>query len=231
MPGKTVPKRHSIYGDRVATMQLDFAENQECVFQKQIQRAHYNKNQLTLLTAASWVSKNMRSHSIVSDNLDHTKTAIVPYVDRMFEELPENIDLVKIWSDGPSKQFKNKFIAASLPVLEQKYDKKIEWNYFATSHGKGPVDGIGGALKRQVREKVLSGECEVRNAAEFVGAVDPKSKVNTILMDEKQAEERVAALDLLKVWENAPTIKGISGFHHLRVANGKVIGSLISKKD
>ncbi len=214
--------------ETVATMQLDFDENAECVFQKQIQRAHYNKNQLTVFTAASWLCKVMRSHSVVFDNLDHTKTTIVPYVDRLFEELPNKVKTVKIWSDGPSKQFKNKFIAAALPELEKKYDRKVEWNFFAASHGKGQVDGIGGALKRHVRSKVMSGECEVRNAAEFVNAVDIKSKVNTILMHESQAQDRLASFGLLKIWEKAPALKGISGFHHLCVVNGKPVERVTS---
>ena len=31
----------------------------------------------------------------------------------------------------------------------------IEWNFFATSHGKGPCDGIGGTVKRLVRLESL----------------------------------------------------------------------------
>lgn len=214
---------------RVATLQLDFAENPVCVYQKEIQRAHYNQNQVTLFTAASWICQKIRPHSVVSDNLDHTKTAIVPYVDRLLEEFPKETEVVKIWSDGPSKQFKNKFIAAALVPLEKKHHIKIEWNFFATSHGKGPVDGIGGALKRQVREKVMAGEAEVRNADEFVRAVDKNSKVNVILMNEGEANIRVASLNLLEIWNHAPNINGISNFHKISVVDGKVIGKLTSR--
>lgn len=101
-------------------------------------------------------------------------------MDRLLKELPEKIQTLKIWSDGPSKQFKNKFIAAALPVVQTKFKLKTEWNYFASSHSKGPVDGIRGTLKRQVREKVMTGEVEVRNAIEFASAVDPESKVEVI---------------------------------------------------
>ena len=31
------------------------------------------------------------------------------------------------------------------------------WNFFATSHGKGDIDGLGGAGKRSVRRLVESG--------------------------------------------------------------------------
>jgi len=28
--------------------------------------------------------------------------------------------------------------------------EELEWNYFATSHGKGAVDGVGAVVKRKV---------------------------------------------------------------------------------
>lgn len=37
--------------------------------------------------------------------------------------------------------------------LSQKYQKDFSWKYFATSHGKGVVDGVGGRAKSLVREK------------------------------------------------------------------------------
>jgi hypothetical protein len=51
---------------------------------------------------------------------------------------------------GPSSQFKNRFLVAAISSLQEKHKINIIWNYFATSHGKGPVDGIGGSVKRQV---------------------------------------------------------------------------------
>lgn len=59
----------------------------------------------------------------------------IPYLDKTFEDLPERISLVQIWSDGPSSQLKNRFIAAAIPVLQDKLQKNIIWNFFATSHG------------------------------------------------------------------------------------------------
>ena len=71
------------------------------------------------------------------------------YVSRLLDDIPATVKSVSIRSDGPSSQFKNHYIAASLHALE-KQGIKILWNFFATSHGKGPVDGIGGSVKRHV---------------------------------------------------------------------------------
>jgi len=47
----------------------------------------------------------------------------------------QNVEEV-IWTDGPSSEFKNRFMAALLKELSGKYNKTFTWKYFATSHGK-----------------------------------------------------------------------------------------------
>ena len=92
-----------------------------------------------------WHSCTLHSTVIVSNNLNHSKETVVAYVDMT---IPASVKLVSIWSDGPASQFKNRYIAAALHTLQSTYKLLIYWNFFATSHGKGPVDGIGGAVKR-----------------------------------------------------------------------------------
>ena len=56
-----------------------------------------------------------------------------------------------------SKNFENKSHARKRNNPEICNYVKIEtrWQYFATSHGKGIVDGIGGAAKSCVRRRVM----------------------------------------------------------------------------
>ena len=52
----------------------------------------------------------------------------------------------------------------------------IHWNFFATSHGKGPVDGIGGAVKRYVSTAVKQRkEIVVNRASSFVEVAGSRS--------------------------------------------------------
>lgn len=46
-----------------------------------------------------------------------------------------NVSLLHIRNDGPSSQFKNKFIANAIIILLEKYSKDMQWHFFATSHG------------------------------------------------------------------------------------------------
>ena len=47
------------------------------------------------------------------------------------------------------------------------HDLKITWNFFATSHGKGVVDGIGSTLKRTVWRHVKAIRAHMTNASEY----------------------------------------------------------------
>ena len=134
-----------------AMIQVDFAENYTCVSQDEIQSAHWQQAQVSLFTAAVWHSGKMHPYVLCSDNLTHSKDTVPAYIDFLLETLPKDTSELFIWSDGPASQFKNRYIAEILPVLCKRYDLvNIQWNFFATSHGKGPVDGIGGAVKRKV---------------------------------------------------------------------------------
>lgn len=88
---------------------------------------------------------------------------------KIFEVLPLKVKQVNIWSDGPSSQFKNRYIAAAIPILQQKYTERIFWNYFATL-GKDAVDGIGGSIKHQVSQFVNAHKGTVFNATQFKAA-------------------------------------------------------------
>jgi len=73
-----------------------------------------------------------------------------------------------------------------LPVLERKHNITITicWNVFATSHGKVPVDGIGGSLKRHVSERVNKRKNLVDNAEMFVAAAQDMPTVKIRISDD-----------------------------------------------
>ena len=121
---------------------------------------------------------------IDSDNLDHTKETVTirTYISMILEEIPDEISQVTICSDGPISQFKNKYIAASLEVLKEKYHETIKWNCFAIIHGKGPEDGIGGVLGRQVWQSVLSSKDLVFTASDTATVARHVLEISVIYM-------------------------------------------------
>ncbi len=54
-----------------------------------------------------------------------------------------DVESIAFFSDGAASQFKQRFLFHNIIYLEEVYGIKTTWNFFATSHGKGAVDGTG----------------------------------------------------------------------------------------
>lgn len=186
--------------------------------------------QISLFTTALHHAKKTHSKVIVSDNTHHGKETLVPYLYTIFKELPSSIKIVNVWSDGPSSQFKNKFIAAVIPVFEEMFRVKIVWNFFATGHGKSCIDGIGAAVKSKVKKMVLTREAIVNNTKDFVSAFNlkSKSKIDIIELNDVDINGIKELLKLNEVFAQAPAIRDISKCHKLVFLNNKVKGFVVS---
>ncbi|XP_077976176.1 uncharacterized protein LOC144432038 [Styela clava] len=216
------------YSNSEALIQIDFAENYTCVNQDEIQSAHWQQQQISIFTAAAWYGGKNHSMAVVSDYLCHSKEAVIPILSKILSTLPSFIKSVKIWSDGPSSQFKNKYILASLPALESVHNISISWNFFATSHGKGPVDGIGGSVKRYVWNQVRCRKHHVIDAKSFTEATMAIQNIKCMEITREQIKEISYKLDLEKIFAEASSVHGISKIHHMEVKNGQLITSFLT---
>jgi hypothetical protein len=80
---------------------------------------------------------------------------------------------VSLWSDGPASQWKNRYLYKFMNNLVSRYSLSIlQWNFFAASHGKGPVDGVGAIAKKTVWNAVKSRKCRVSSAQDFCGVLN-----------------------------------------------------------
>ena len=138
---------------------MDFAENYTCTAQDEIQSAHWNQNQVTLFTTVTWVKGKVVSKVVVSDCMQHTKTAVVVFLDEILQNIPIETEEIRIWT-----QFKNKFVMEAMRMLLERYGIQLSWNFSATSHGKP-------CLKRIATEKVQTRQCIINDAQEFFEAV------------------------------------------------------------
>ena len=77
-------------------IQVDFSENYTCIFQDEVQSAHWSKKEVSLLTAAIWFYAKLQPTLLVSDNLDHSKENIIPYMDIIFEMLPGSFQMISV---------------------------------------------------------------------------------------------------------------------------------------
>ena len=65
------------------------------------------------------------------------------------------ITKITYFSDGCAGQYKNCKNFINLCYHLEDFGVPAEWHFFATSHGKGPCDGVGGTVKRQAAKASL----------------------------------------------------------------------------
>ena len=59
-------------------------------------------------------------------------------------------------SDGTSQHFENAKNMMNLAYHQTDFNISASWTFSATSHGKGPVDGIGAAVKSRATRHILT---------------------------------------------------------------------------
>ena len=67
-------------------------------------------------------------------------------VDSLKDVLP-SLNHIHYFSDGAASQYKNYKNFTNLLHHYTDFSVTADWNFFATSHGKSPCDGIGGTVK------------------------------------------------------------------------------------
>lgn len=180
-------KQHkSNLGETDLILHFDFSENYTCTYQDASQSAYWCQKQVTIFTVGSYLKDQSTMFAYVTDCTDHSKSTVSVLLDMMLKRFGRPEFNVRFWSDGPSSQFKNKYMAHYIKLLREKHNlKSLEWNFSVTSHGKGAIDGVGGSLKRSVWRQVKARKSDVRNAEEFVKVIkDINSGVNVILVPE-----------------------------------------------
>jgi hypothetical protein len=157
---------------------------------------------------------------VASDNITHDKNAVIAYIIILLKKygLPNgDVHTLNIFTDGPSSQMKNRFIYAILDNLRIHLQlRSLTWSFFASSHGKGPVDGIGGTAKRLVWRAIQTRKAfSVLNAKDFITVLEQTgTNINGILSSPLAEEEALEAVDALSVFQRAVKISDISSDHH-----------------
>ena len=199
-----------------AAVQVDFSENYTCAHQDEIQAAHWDQSQVTIFPVVVWTSHGCESYAFVSDERNHDKQSVSVFVDKVLTsfiaEKHKDVEVVHIFSDGPSSQFKNKYIVHLLHELQQQSGLQLKWHYFASSHGKGAVDGIGGTVKRSVWSAVATRKVPlVDDAKSFAAAANDVCNLSTkvVLVTKKEIQKSYPGYHL----HNAKPMPGISKIH------------------
>lgn len=155
----------------------DFSENYTFVLQDEVQSHHWNAQQATIHPFAIYFKENgMLNHLsfvVISEDLRHDSISVNLFISKMInfirQEKHLNLNKIYFMSDGAASQYKNRKNFSSLCQFKKNYDIDVEWHFFATSHGKGPCDALGGTIKRMATRASLAKEREhpIKNAKEL----------------------------------------------------------------
>ena len=132
----------------------DFSENNSFVFQDEAQGFHWNNSQATVHHFMVYYMESGMLHQlsyvVISECLHHNTVAVFVFQKSLIEFLSKKFSPQKILylSDGAAAQYKNRKNFLNLCHHKVDFGIDAEWHFFATSHGKGPCDGLGGTVKR-----------------------------------------------------------------------------------
>lgn len=107
---------------------------------------------------------------------------------------------------------------------------KVNWHFFATSHGKGAVDGVGGSVKRAVFSAIMTRRHHVTNAEEYAECAKKVMKNVTILyVPNEDIQAKKPELDA--IWNSVTAVPGTQRVHCVRtIEPGKVSVSRYSQQ-
>jgi hypothetical protein len=134
---------------------LDFAENYSFVVQDEVQSFHWNNTMATVHPFVVYYKEDdilcNRNFVVISECNIHDTVAVHLFLgylnDFLKTELPLTTKII-YFSDGCAAQYKNCKNFLNLCHHQEDFGIEAEWNFFTTSHGKGPCDGLGGTVKR-----------------------------------------------------------------------------------
>ena len=157
-------------------MVMDFAENYTCRLPAEIQSYHWAQQQATLHPmmlyyhdATEDVIKKEGLVIITADN-KHDTYAVAKFEEKAIAHLQQkNIAVSHIdqWTDGCASQYKGKRSFGNISCFNDVHGISVTRNYFETSHGKSPCDGLGGIVKNMASRAVLRKRAVIRDAREL----------------------------------------------------------------
>ena len=133
----------------------DFSENYSFVVQDAAQGVHWSNTSCTLHPWVCYYKENGAIKTFtalfISDCLTHDTVSVYAFQECLIRLLKKRINLTSIhyFSDGCSAQYKNKKNFLNLVHHAEDFGVPAKWSFSATSHGKGPWDGLAGSAKRE----------------------------------------------------------------------------------
>lgn len=135
-----------------------------------------------------------------------------------------NINELYIKTDSPLSQYRNKFSLTMILLGKQLFGLDIVWDFLETGHGKGPCDGVGGAVKSRADRLVkLTGS--IKTAHELYDKMrETNTNIKVIYLSQEEYKE---ACDIVDQWKDLEYF-GSSKAHQVWSRHGRLYMSEMS---
>ncbi|KAJ8676617.1 hypothetical protein QAD02_012404 [Eretmocerus hayati] len=198
---------------------FDFAENIAFLAQRAIPGFHWNNEQATLFPITVYFKVNGELHHYsycaISNCLKHDSVAVYMYQKKLIELMKIRFGILLrmiYFSDGAPQQFKNLKSFGNLTYHHSDFGVEAEWNFFATSHGKGPCDGLAGCIKRNAARASLQGHLILNAEQLFEWAKNAMKNVEFFYLSQEDYEETRRFLERER-FPFCKTVQGTQGYH------------------
>lgn len=196
----------------------DFSQNYSVCIQDAVQSHYWSTDQITV---HPWVyyyrdepSSELKHCSLVmiSDYLKHDVNTVATFQAHLVNSIRTQVPQLKkmiYFTDGAGSQYKNKMNFYNTCLHEHDHGVEAEWHFYASYHGKGPCDGVGGTFKRSATRASLQRPVndQITNAKELYDwARANLSNISTIFVSKDEILEMQRKLN-----PRFAIPKGISG--------------------
>jgi hypothetical protein len=196
----------------------DFSESYSPLWQDAVQGVHWSDEQVTIHPFVVYYKDRKIEHlnfAAISDTKDHKNETVYAFLHQLVKYLKEEIANLKhifYFSDGAASQYKNRKNVINLRYHFEDFGVTAEWHFFATSHGKGPCDGVAGAMKRLARRESLQGKF-ITNPKQFYEWAYNKFRESIKIVYVSKEDIAAVIQRHVKRFSDAPEVQGISEAH------------------
>ena len=202
-------------------LQIDYTMAYQYKYQNEIQIALWSRESVNLFMCAVFHQSITKTLLICTNYKGKDKFANGAFLEHLYaHEILQDENVVKevIWSNGPTPQFKNKFMRQLLENLSKKCSKQFLWKFTETSHGKGVADRVGGNVKWILCCCILSkgkNPIIIQDCESFLNAARNLIKIAKILHVDEAA---IIAYKNTNPFDNTCDVTGISKMHVMQVS-------------
>lgn len=157
------------------------------------------------------------SFVVVAESLEHNFVAVYLFQTKLIAFLKAKFTTIKkifFFSDGSAAQYKNRRNFFNVCEMKSKYGFDAEWHFFATYHGKGPCDAVGGTIKRMATRASLQRpeKDQILNAKKLFEFLQSREiAIQSVFCTKKEHDQMAAYLE--NKYDAVKTISGTQKLH------------------